>query len=227
MVFDNVNFKDYETNVYNLADKLPQWNLDSPISRRVHSAVFSLMEETGEICGLISKKRIRKNYWNANTKDLSDFNDIREAFCGELSDLLWVLTCSCRSILGDFNNIAINIPLQFEKAAKNQNMMFNIAKADYVDTEHILEYFMSQLTNSIVNLYNTCNYVLIKNSGKNDIDDILYSVVSALKDVVYYFGFVLIEFNKDYSITLKELIDYNNSKLSKRYDSNGQRVDGK
>ena len=51
---------EFEDSVIELASKLPQWNSED-MNRRLNSAGFSLLEEAGEISGLVSKKRIRKN----------------------------------------------------------------------------------------------------------------------------------------------------------------------
>ena len=52
-------FNIFEDSVFNLAQELPQWNSDDK-ERILVSSISSLHEEAGEISGLISKFRIRK-----------------------------------------------------------------------------------------------------------------------------------------------------------------------
>lgn len=104
-------FLEYQQSVIDLANKLPQWN-SKDYNRRLNSAIASLFEEAGEISGLISKTRIRKDYWKKDVKTLSDYEDIRQKFIDETSDFLWVLVCSCYSLgwKGDIYNILIKEP---------------------------------------------------------------------------------------------------------------------
>ena len=111
-------FEIYSKSVYELADKLPQWS-SKDYHRRFNNAIASLLEEAGEISGLISKYRLRSkgdiDFYNTKFKDLpTDIQQtIRQKFIDEVSDELWVLTCTCY-VLGYKNDI--NIPHVFEKA---------------------------------------------------------------------------------------------------------------
>lgn len=85
-----------EKSVKELADHLPQW-MSTDKDRVIYSALSSLFEETGEICGCISKYRIRKNY-NQKPNMLDNYKDIRIKFMDEAGDLLWVLICSIQRL---------------------------------------------------------------------------------------------------------------------------------
>ena len=190
------NFEEYKKSVYELANKLPQWNSDD-YSRRYYSAVSSLFEEAGELSGLISKKRIRKNYWFTKPSNLIDFEEIKQKFIDEASDFLWVLVCSCYSLgYTDLDFIE----------------QFDIASEEF----SILSYNFEQ------SLFN----VIADISSLNMVNNFQYKALGPyFNDIIYSFGVFIQYLNTDYGITLDDLIRHNNEKLSNRYDKDGKRVD--
>lgn len=198
ITIDKQAFKEYEKIVHNLADKLPQWNTED-FERKFKSSISSLLEEAGELSGLISKKRIRKHYWKADPKTLSDFKDIREQFMNEASDFLWVLVCSCYCLGYE----TIDIPVKLELAFK-----------DYSDYDLDLEQTLFDVFSSII-LMDTANLFEDRNIGV------------CLEDTIYTFGLFLASLYHEYDISLDDLLKYNMSKLEHRYDKDGKRVDGK
>ena len=194
----NPLFEEFKQSVYELANKLPQWSSED-YSRRFHSAMSSLFEEAGEISGLISKRRIRKNYWKAVPNTLEDFEIIRQEFISEASDFLWVLTCSCY-VLG---HIDIDLIKQFSDA----EIEYNNYELDFEQT--LYDVFSSLVLTENANLFeDRC-------------------IRSCLEDVAYSFGLFLASLFKEYNISFDELLTYNMNKLEHRYDKDGKRVDGK
>ena len=189
--------EEFKTSVHRLADSLPQWNSDNK-QRRFHSAVASLFEEAGELSGLISKKRIRKNYWKAEIKLLEDCAEIKEKFTDEASDFLWVLVCSCHCL--GYNDIDV-----FELMSDAHN--------EYVSTKPDLEFTLYEVFGDIHNL---------------SISDIAgYDMRSCLYDIAYDFGMFISALNSEYGVTLESMMRSNMSKLGQRYTSDGTRKDGK
>lgn len=193
---------EFENSVIELASKLPQWNSED-INRRLNSAGFSLLEEAGEISGLVSKKRIRKNYWKVNPKDLDDFIEIRKTFIGELSDFLWVLVCTNSVVFDNDNNTKLNI-------VEELLHYYNIAKRN-IELEL---YKISSLEQELNNLFLNVLY------NFNNKFSTIFNIVNSFCNLLAFFW-------KEYDITLEELIDYNMEKLGKRYNEKGERVDGK
>lgn len=194
----NPLFEEFKQSVYELANKLPQWSSED-YSRRFHSAMSSLFEEAGEISGLVSKRRIRKNYWKAVPSTLEDFNVIKQEFISEASDFLWVLTCSCY-VLG---HVDIDLIKQFSEA----EVEYNNYELDFEQT-----------------LYDVFS-LLVLTENANLFED--RCIHSCLEDVAYSFGLFLASLAKEYSISFDELLTYNMDKLGHRYDKDGKRVDGK
>lgn len=198
-------FEIYSKSVYELADKLPQWS-SKDYYRRFNNAVASLLEEAGEISGLISKYRLRSkgdiDFYNTKFRDLPiDIQQtIKQKFIDEVSDELWVLTCTCYA-LGYKDSI--DIPRIFKEAEEVY---------DYFDME--LEQALFDVVSTIVtmnqnNLFEDCN------------------IVFSLCEIVKYFGIFLAALNREYGISFDDLMKYNMNKLGLRYDENGKRVDGK
>lgn len=190
---------EFENSVVELANKLPQWN-SKDRDRRLDSARFSLFEEAGEISGLVSKKRIRKNYWKVNPKELDDFDEIRKAFISELSDFLWVLVCTNNVVFDADDNSRFDF-------VKDGIYYYGMAIEDEVIDEVSLEQQLVDLFDSIY-----CG-------SENEF--------FTISNILYSFCYLLAKFNTNYNITLEELIDYNMEKLGKRYNEKGERVDGK
>lgn len=194
-------FNQYKQSVYELADKLPQWNSEDK-NRVLDSAISSLFEEAGEIAGIISKKRIRKDYWNAEEKQLYDYKEIRQKFIDETSDFLWVFVCSCHCLGYD------SIP-NLEH--------FNDVRKEYEEsTTTNFNHILFDLICDITAFHIQASYA----DG--------FAIVSTLHDIAYTFGLFLAALEDKYDITFDVLIKYNLSKLNVRYDSTtGKRLDGK
>lgn len=191
-------FNNYKQSVIELADKLPQWN-SKDFGRKFNSAISSLFEEAGELSGLISKKRIRKDYWCVEPKTLPDFEEIKQKFTDEASDFLWVMTCSCYC-LGHGDIDILSILKESEEEYSNYNIKFE---------QTLYDIFSSISTMNISNMF----------------DD--RSLETCLKDLVYSFGLFLAALYCEYDIKFEDMIKYNLDKLSNRYDTDGKRVDGK
>lgn len=229
-------FQEFEKSIHNLADKLPQWKKDSPIDRRMQSAYFSLLEEAGEISGLISKKRIRKHYWETkDVKTLEDYSKIKEKFIDETGDFLWVFICSCYSILDKkvydklniFDSIIVRTPFDLvDDLSKTylliddiddrfvfvlSNLYQNILNLFYLDKEELINIIDREDKLYMLIKYSSDTYFCIENINK------LFSCLKLYLYLLY----------QTYNITLNEIIDYNMNKLDNRYDDKGQRKDGK
>lgn len=183
-------FKDFEESVISLADTLPQWNSDN-IERRIQSSVASLFEEAGELSGLVSKYRTRKSYYNANPKELEDFDKIKEKFVDEAGDFLWVLICSIHCLLGDNK-------FDTEKFLTEDDS-FSLT----------LETSLFDVISDIVTLQQHIMF------NDNVIDE---SIVSDFEYLISSFDTFLHFLNKEYDITLEEICKYNMDKLNKRYN---------
>lgn len=205
-------FSEYENNVIDLANKLPQWNpKTASYERRYYSAISSLFEEAGELSGLVSKKRIRKDYWKSDTKSLKDFEDIRSEFLSEASDFLWVMVCSyyCLHNISDdiytriFNNIH-----KYEINKKTGIVVENLKG-------FVFEHSVYELFSVVVLMRSTS----IFEDGR-ELKYYIYDLVKSFSNFAY-------ELYLEYNISLTDMINYNMNKLGTRYDKNGQRTDGK
>lgn len=193
-------YLEFQKSVETLSGKLPQWQPNNE-DRLKQSVISSLFEELGELCGLVSKYRTRRHYWNIKPKDLSteDFNKIREKFVDETGDFLWVLVCSIKNIWINLNDINIlkeltECPIydvSFEQA------LFDIIRDVSIFRQNLL--FIENITDV----------------SKRDVIDILNS-----------FGIYLSKLNEEYGITFSEIITYNMNKLNNRYTNSGERKDG-
>ena len=198
-------FEIYSKSVYELADKLPQWS-SKDYYRRFNNAVASLLEEAGEISGLISKYRLRSkgdiDFYNTKFRDLPiDIQQtIKQKFIDEVSDELWVLTCTCYAF--GYKD-SIDSPRTFKEAEEIH---------DCLDIE--LEQALFDVVSCITimnqnNLFEDCN------------------IVFSLCEIVKHFGIFLAALNREYGISFDDLMKYNMDKLGLRYDKDGKRVDGK
>lgn len=192
-------FQQFKKSVFDLADTLPQWNSEI-MDRRVQSAISSLFEETGELCGVVSKKRTRKHYYNAIPKELEDFDEIRSTFLDETGDLLWIILCSVHCLIGD-DKIIIEELLNGED---NYCMTFEVSLFDIMRDISLLQQCL-MFTDNIINI----------------------QVIHSFEDLILSFKTYLNFLNKEYSINLDEICEYNMNKLGARYTKDGQRVDGK
>nr|CAI9752290.1 hypothetical protein CVNMHQAP_CVNMHQAP_CDS_0113 [uncultured phage] len=91
-------YSKFENSVAELSSKLPQWNSEDT-DKVILSAVSSLFEEAGELCGLVSKYRIRKHYYKTKPSELENFDEIRTKFIDESGDLLWVMSCTEQNLI--------------------------------------------------------------------------------------------------------------------------------
>lgn len=196
---DDSVFQQFKKSVISLADTLPQWNSEI-VDRRIQSAISSLFEETGELCGVVSKKRTRKDYYGATPKDLPDFDEIRTIFLDETGDLLWVLLCSVHCLIGD-DKIIVEELLNGED---NYCMTFEASLFDIMRDISLLQQCL-MFTDNIITI----------------------QVIHSFEDLLLSFKTYLRFLNKEYDIDLNEICEYNMNKLGARYNSNGQRVDGK
>lgn len=205
-------YSKFEQSVVELSEKLPQWDRHN-LLRCTQSAISSLFEEAGEICGLISKKRIRKHYWNATPIELEDFKEIRNKFIDEVGDFLWVLVCSVKSLTGNKINIKnIFDEVKDRKCIKNEDSLsLEIILFEMIANIVILE--QDLLLNPDLEIDND-NYV---NSSKIIVD---FNIILSI------FKSFLIKLYKEYDINLNDIIEFNMNKLNNRYDEKGQRTDG-
>lgn len=206
-------FNDFKESVYELADKLPQWS-SKDYARRKVSAYSSILEELGEVSGLVSKYRVRKHYWKANIKELENLNEIRDKFIDELADTLWVITCSYHSLNIHDDNLCLSRPEGFDlfkelKRALNENSK---QITYYNNKELTLETFLFTMIKDAT---------IIINIDSGAILDLLF--VALFRD----FGRLMYAMNKEYDITIDDLMISNMNKLGKRYDKDGNRTDGK
>lgn len=204
-------FSEYENSVIALANKLPQWNpKTASYERRYYSAISSLFEEAGELSGLISKKRIRKDYWKSNTKNLEDFEDIRSEFLSEASDFLWVMVCSYYCL----HNIADDI---FTRIFNNIQKYEVDKKTGIIEELNgfVFEHSVYELFSVIVLMRSTSIF-----EDNRELKYYIYDLVKSFSNFAY-------ELYLEYNISLTDMINYNMDKLGTRYDKNGQRTDGK
>lgn len=209
-------FNEFEESVYELADKLPQWN-SKDYARRKVSAYSSILEELGEVSGLVSKYRVRKHYWKANTKELDNLDEIKNKFIDELADTLWVITCSYHAL-----NVYNDNPGLLPKS-KGFNLFKELKRASNEYSKQIINYN----NNNEEFTLETFLFTMIKDA--TIIVDIDSSPVLDLLFVALFrdFGRLMYAMNKEYGITIDDLMISNMNKLGKRYDKDGNRTDGK
>lgn len=201
-------FSKYRDSVVKLAEKLPQWNSSAPFDRRIMATLSSILEETGEISGLVSKyyTRVSKtgiDYYTTPIKDLpyDVYMEIKNKFIDEVGDLFWVITAGAYvldlDLLDAFKNKIVS-DVKFAQHNLIYYLCYIVSDVTYIDTilrsyrpklEELKLYFASQLSYALVNL------VLL--------------------------------LNRDYNITFEEILTHNMEKLGFRYDDTGKRVDGK
>lgn len=202
---DNMNlYNQYKDSVYALADKLPQWS-SAQKDRRYKAAISSMFEEVGEISGLISKYRTRTNkkgidFYNTPLKELpyETVEEIKEKFLDETGDICWVFTATCHVLA----NEGIGIFTQFAKA-----------EADNLDIS---------FEDSLFNIFGSIFTFYVSSCSLED--DV--RSIKCLQDIAYDLGVFIYNLNKEYNITLEDILKHNMEKLGFRYDVNGKRVDG-
>ena len=201
---ENAVFSEFKDSVIALAKNLPQWN-SNIFERRIQSSISSLFEEAGELCGLVSKYRTRKNYFNLSSEDiknLSNFDEIKEKFIDETGDFLWVLVCSTYALM-----------------AKDA--------ADTI-TKKIRTYTYSLSLEE--SLYDIIREVAILQQSimfENNSNNISFCAMRSFENIYSIFRTYLDYLKTDYDITLEDVCKYNMNKLGVRYDDKGNRLDGK
>lgn len=206
-------FNEFKESVYELADKLPQWN-SKDYTRRKVSAYSSILEELGEVSGLVSKYRVRKHYWKADTKELDNLDEIRDKFIDELADTLWVITCSYHALNIHDDNLCLSRPEGFNsfeelKMSLNEN------------SKQIVYYNHKELTLEAFLFTMITDATIIIDIDSGAILDLFFATL--FRD----FGHLMYAMNKEYGITIDDLMISNMNKLGKRYDKDGNRTDGK
>lgn len=202
-------FEDFYKSVEDLSSKLPQWS-DGDLIRFQNSMISSLYEEVGEICGLVSKYRVRKDYWKSDfsTLELDNQEEIINKFVDESADTLWVIFCSLinyQKYLYLYVD-ATTLEKIFIDKQSEYNISFEESVYDLMDS--IAE--LKQITYIIPP---KCKYYpIILNNFIN--------VVTAFKQYLF-------ALSKEYNIYLEDLMQANMEKLGNRYDKNGKRIDGK
>lgn len=196
-------YNQFKQSVYDLADKLPQWNTEQ-YDRKFTAAVSSMFEELGEISGLISKYRTRTDkhgtdFYNTLVKDIpaETLYTIKNKFIDEAGDAIWILTAACHV----FANESIGI---FSR--------FIMAKENNIDIS--LEDALFSTIGSVYVLYTSTKFE-DNNIGR------------CLNDIADAFGLFLVKLEETYGITLDEILIHNMEKLGVRYDNDGKRIDGK
>lgn len=190
---ENSVFSEFKKSVIELADTLPQWNPEN-FERCIQSSISSLFEEAGELSGLISKYRTRKNYFGAKPKDLEDFDKIREKFIDETGDLLWVIVCAVHCLTKDELII--------------EDILNKTAKEYYA---HSFEHSLFDVIRDIVLLYQDFYF---SNDIVND------SITDALIDLIISFKIYLCYLDQEYFTDFDTICKYNMCKLGKRYNMN-------
>lgn len=193
-----MEYKQFETSVTELMHTLPQWDMNEP-KRVLVSMLSSLFEEAGEISGLISKFRVRKNYGVTDYRQLDNFKEIREKFIDEVGDFLWVLVCSIRCIFND-------------KSAPNFVDIESLLDKDHFVAES-LEFAHFCLISDISALHQT----LCFNDNELNSDTVAF----AFEDIIDSFNTVLYFLGEDYDISVNDLYVHNVEKLNNRYNKKG------
>lgn len=196
-------YNQFKQSVYDLADKLPQWNTEQ-YDRKFTAAVSSMFEELGEISGLISKYRTRTDkhgtdFYNTLVKDIpaETLYTIKNKFIDEAGDAIWILTTACHV----FANESIGIFSRFIMAKEN-NIDISLEDA----------------------LFSTIGSVYVLYTSTKFEDD---NIGRCLNDIADAFGLFLVKLEETYGITLDEILIHNMEKLGVRYDNDGKRIDGK
>lgn len=196
-------YNQFKQSVYDLADKLPQWNTEQ-YDRKFTAAVSSMFEELGEISGLISKYRTRTDkhgtdFYNTLVKDIpaETLYTIKNKFIDEAGDAIWILTTACHV----FANESIGIFSRFIMAKEN-NIDISLEDA----------------------LFSTIGSVYVLYTSTKFEDN---NISRCLNDIADAFGLFLVKLEETYGITLDEILIHNMEKLGVRYDNDGKRIDGK
>lgn len=227
------DFKDYIKSVTDLANKLPQWD-QLNVMRSTTNACMSLIEELGEICGLHSKLRIRKNWSMTNRAKLStqDKQQIQEKLVDEISDFFWVLIATGNVLcLYDDDQLSDSDILNILESIEDFESTKSVYDTDDRETgkkrtwpERKLLYLLDTVNRLCFKITVTREDVGTKISGYFTPDE-LYNIKNLFTDVVRSFFSYVYAVSQDYDgINMEHIIKYNIQKLGKRYDSNGNRV---
>lgn len=214
--------KNYEEGVFELADKLPQWTKQADKTRRNTAVVSSMFEECGEICGLISKYETRNikgvDMWNLENFDDLPYEkklEIHNKFVDETGDFIWVLTAAMHSLGCNLSISELFDSLDRYEEIKDLKQLQHYVCNDSVEGIKLSLNIMSEVMYDIYLLYD--------------------SVLSNVSKIAHTFRFFIIEdfaifikyLNLKYNICSEEILMFNMDKLGVRYDSNGNRLDGK
>ena len=191
-------YSKFENSVAELSSKLPQWNSEDT-DKVILSAVSSLFEEAGELCGLVSKYRIRKHYYKTKPSELENFGEIRTKFIDESGDLLWVISCTEQNLIKK-DKIK---PILFTQN-EDYNLSLEVALFDIIRDISIMRQSL---------LFNNSK---VSSSTLTDFDYLVRSYKTYLKIL-----------KEEYNIELVDILIHNMNKLNTRYASDGSRTDGK
>lgn len=221
-------FDNFEESVQSLSSKLPQWN-STNFNRKAIASVSSLLEELGEISGLISKYCTREkkeiDFYNISIAGLPNnvFDEVRNKFIDETSDFLWVLFSSAINLL-PADIYETKTKLEFvdlgllDPANAIQETYSNILeKKSLIDS-------LYAITEAVIDYKSCLDYILInpQRSAK------LYENLAIhITDIINAFANFFMILGNLYHITLDDVYIANMEKLGIRYNEDGQRVDGK
>lgn len=191
------------SSVDDLSSKLPQWNSEDK-TRVVLSALSSLFEEAGEISGVISKYRIRKDNYGKKPKELNNYDDAKTKFLDETGDLFWVIICTYCKLF---------------KEHISTDDIFKILNDDY--TGYCLS-FEASLFDIIRDICLFEQQILLFSDATVD-----KTVVSTFIDLLNEFSAFLDYLFIEYEIYPSDICEYNMNKLGVRYDNEGNRLDNK
>lgn len=212
--------------VHNLANKLPQWSSDN-VDRRLAAAQASLLEECGELCGLVSKYQTRNtkdsfDLWETDFDQLPDElkSTIRDKFIDESGDFLWVLEATFYTTA----YLHVGVSDVYGQLCNHDNSydLFSLF-SDYCDDFRCEDgkikdigklgiTILSEIISSLINIF------LAYDDNCRDIYN--DKLVSDVADFLWYLKLM-------YNISIDDILLHNLEKLGIRYDDSGKRVDGK
>lgn len=202
----SIVFTDFLIAASELSDKLPHWNDE----RAYYSAYNSLIEELGEIAGLLTKHDLR-GYQYAETFEESE-SIYRQKLVSELCDYLWILVVYQRkALLPNKDGHYIN---SFDDNVLYGNLLRENNPYDTSYSDYPMCVAVMRISHYVSSLYHT-------HEGKGFLNPQLFI------GLLWASGNLFNQAYQKYGITLSEICQYNLDKLGKRYDKDGMRVDGK
>lgn len=228
----NIYYKDllkkFVQSVNDLADKLPQWNCAETCPDRFITAfVSSVLEESGEVAGLISKYMTRKtkgvDTWDTEFSDMSkEMQDtIKEKIISETGDLLWVITAGVHGYPYKNPNDGLSVAdvligkmKTTEEEDKKITHHLSTGNPKMFAISCILN--IADIADSLFFMFNRTD-IQKKNCG-----------TQYFTDMLKYYSIWLSLIKRVYGISLEDVLKHNMEKLGIRYDTaTGERVDGK